>query len=184
MARHVWVGSGKGDPASAPQSAGDYYLNTTQNAWWKAGRNGAGGLQWRRVFDFTQDNGSWLVAVGPELVFNIPGAGGVGPDDVELLGPTSANGDVPFGFTVTAASAIVNVAGGVGSSVQLRTASGGGGAPASGPISTVATGKNLEGPGGGYINTAGFVPGSALFLRRSDQTASLELRVRVQLQAP
>lgn len=102
-----------------------------------------------------------------ELTFMAPGAGA---QDVPILGGSVAG--LPYAFDVLSTSIIVSTAAGAGATGQLRGATGGGGSPLSGPIAVDATGRALEGAGGGLTAVPLVNAGGTVVLRLSDGTAA------------
>lgn len=90
-------------------------------------------------------------------------AGGAGARDVAIF---TAN--APRAFEVIGASANVQAAGALGSTVQVRTALGGAGDAVSGPIATDATGRALEAAGGALVALPAVAAGGSLVLRFTD----------------
>lgn len=112
---------------------------------------------------------------GTLITLNVAHAGPVaGAVDVVVF-----NGNCPFPCTVKGLRATVSAAAGAGVTAQLRNATGGGGTVGSGPVLIDATGKALEGAGGGFTTDLKLAPGDSLVVRLSDGAGSATFDVDV-----
>ena len=164
--REVKFYSGSGAPTVAPALVGDVYMDTATGTLYTAAQFGPT-TSWVQTLPLAPGASATGSGTGnPGLVssfqFSIPAGGGGAVDDVTLF-PANLPADVE----VIGANflTIGNVA---GSTVQVRTAAGGGGNAVSGPISTAAAGRLWESAGGGVASAGLFASGSSMFLRRSD----------------
>lgn len=169
--RHLWIGSGNTDPASAPNAVGDLYVNLTTRVVFRAIWTSTGPA-WAPDWSVGVDRGTYVYGPRTTFAFNFAAGFAAGtPDDVQLLGPASVYGPMPGDLVVVAASAVIQTAV-AATTMQLRDAAGGAGNALSGPVSTAATGAVRESVGGGFLTPGRVLRSGAIFLRRSDQAVA------------
>lgn len=120
---------------------------------------------------FPQNTGSHVLA--PVLVLDsVIGAGSSSARDIVLF-----NNDVPHDMSILGVEWITTTQGAADSTAQLRSATGGGGSPLSGPIPLDAAGRARENAGGSLGANTTVSRGGSLVFRMSNGTAAGRLFV-------